>query len=181
MIWTLCVLAVSMSGAAGLLHSFDPYSGIEGTVSPEQLRRVARSLVRDDVPLEASRWKTVEILRGPTDVAGATLSASADPTESHFYVDSRGRLSRSSRWRKQSPSPTAPTSIRIQIASDENRPMTANQWYAVQAMIDALDETIRKSGRKLPVQTDDVFGDVQFFAPVLGDRNAGQFTTTSSG
>lgn len=164
MFWTLGTLATSMTAAAALLHRFDPYAGAEEPSSPERARRIARSIVHDDVVVAHGLWHAVEILSRPGGTAEAALSASSDPTESHFYIDGRGRVSRSWRWRKQTASPTAPTAIRIQVSSPIDGRISANQWYAVQAILDTLDASLGERG-PLPVRTSSDLRQVQFFSP----------------
>lgn len=167
MFCTLAAVTFAMTGAAVVLSYFDPYPGSDRSITPEAATRLARTLVRDDVVVDRSSWRGVEIIEAPEPPGGAVLAASADPTESHFYVDDRGRLSRSARWRRQTAAAAAPNMIRIQVsprASSEG--LSPAQWYAVQALLDVIDENVRGGTRPLPIYASDHFQQVQFFTPL---------------
>lgn len=142
---TLGCLAGAMTGTASLLAWIDPSpSPPPRILSQYELAVQARSLVFDDVSLRLGQWRHVEIVEGPSlQSAGVLLTAGVDRSESHFYVDDHGRLSRTRQWDRQLAPSNAPHTIRIEIAHDDTElsPTTA-QSNSVQALLDALNEAV---------------------------------------
>jgi hypothetical protein len=142
---TLGCLAGAMTGTASLLAWIDPSPSIPTPVlSQEELLVAARSLVFDDVTIRPMQWRSVEVveapsLRGP----GVALTADADRSECHFYIDDQGRLSRAGRWDDQLAPSDAPHTIRIEVSHDEGQPFPSPaQSNSVQNLLDALNDAV---------------------------------------
>lgn len=142
---TLGCLVGAMTGTASLLAWIDPSPSIpNAALTHEELLLAARSLVFDGVAIQPSKWRTVEVVPGPSMRGqGVTLAAGADPGESHFYIDDEGRLSRADRWDRQLAASNALHTIRIEIAQDNTRPSPSPaQSSSVQALLDVLEEAV---------------------------------------
>jgi len=138
-------LVGAMTGTASLLAWIDPSSSPPPlTLSQDELAALARSLVFDDVPLRLSQWSKVEIVEGSSlQSAGVLLTADADRSECHFYIDDEGRPSRASRWDRQLAPSNALHTIRIEIAADESQPFPSPaQQDTVGALLDALKDAV---------------------------------------
>lgn len=130
-----------MTGTASLLAWIDPSATPpQRTLSQVELLALARSLVFDDVPLRPGQWRQVEIVEGSALYsAGVLLTAGANRSECHFYIDDDGRPSRSGRWNRQLAPSEAPHTVRIEIAHDETEPFPSPaQSNSVQALLAAL-------------------------------------------
>lgn len=140
---TLGCLAGAMTGTASLLAWIDPSPSIPtAALTHEELLWAARSLVFDSVAIQPAQWRTVEVVEGPSMRGqGLALTAGADLSESHFYIDDDGRPSRANRWDRQVAPSNAPHTIRIEIATDDSEPSPAQQ-HGVQALLDALNEAV---------------------------------------
>jgi len=142
---TLGCLAGAMTGTASLLAWIDPTSSIPtAALTHEELLSTARSLVLDNVAIQPARWRTVEVVEGPSMRGpGMALTAGADLNESHFYVDDDGRPSRASRWNRQVAPSNAPHTIRIEVAADDTEPSPSPaQQQCVEALLDALNDAV---------------------------------------
>lgn len=142
---TLGCLAGAMTGTASMLAWIDPSSTLpHRTLSQDELTALARSLVFDDVPLRPNQWRQVEIVEGPAlRSAGVLLTADADRSESHFYIDDEGRPSRAGRWDRQLSPSNAPHTIRIEISTDNTQPFPSPaQQNSVQALLDSLNDAV---------------------------------------
>lgn len=142
---TLGCLAGAMTGAASLLAWIDPTPSIPPAVlTHEELLSTARSLVFDSVTIQPARWRTVEVVEGPSlRGPSVALTAGADLNESHFYIDDEGRPSRGNRWDRQVAPSNAPHTIRIEIAADDTGPPPSSaQQLSVQALLDALNDAV---------------------------------------
>ena len=142
---TLGCLAGAMTGTASLLAWIDPSPSIPTPVlSQEELLAAARSLVFDDVTIRPMQWRSVEIVEGPSMRGpGVALTAGADRSECHFYIDDHGRPSRAGRWDRQLAPPDAPHTIRIEIAHGDTEPSPSPaQQNSVQALLDALNDAV---------------------------------------
>ena len=142
---TLGCLAGAMTGTASLLGWIDPSPSIPAVVlTHEELDWAARSVVFDNVTIQPARWRTVEVVEGPSMRSpGVALTAGADLNESHFYVDDEGRPSRAARWDRQIAPSNAPHTIRIEIATDDTALSPSPvQQRSVQALLDALNDAV---------------------------------------
>jgi len=142
---TLGCLAGAMTGTASLLAWIDPSPSIPfAELTHEALLTTARSLVFDSVAIQPARWRTVEVVEGPS-MRGQSmaLTAGADLNESHFYIDDEGRPSRANRWDRQVAPSNAPHTVRIEVATVDTEPSpTPVQQQSVEALLDALNDAV---------------------------------------
>ena len=142
---TLGCLAGAMTGTASLLAWIDPSPSIPtAALTHEELLWAARSLVFDSVAIQPAQWRTVEVVEGPSMRGpGVALTAGADLSEFHFYIDDEGRPSRADRWDRQVAPSNAPHTIRIEIATDDTAPSPSPaQQQSVQALLDVLNDAV---------------------------------------
>jgi hypothetical protein len=142
-----------MTGTAAFLGWIDPSLPLRpDTVLAEQLLPLTRSLVTDDVAVDARQWRRVEVVSDPGLAgSGPLLTASPDRADWHFHVDEYGRPSRSRRWRVQQPCLEQPNVVRIQVARlDGDAAVSQTQWLCVEGLLAALNEVAAAGGGALP-------------------------------
>ncbi len=145
MVRTLGGLAAAMTSTAALLAYIDPSATLAPQpLSLDELAVVAHSLVVEDVTIDPTRWRAVELIPTEDSLSSATvLAAVSDTGDAHFYVDAWGRPSRSPRWSRQAPSDDAPHAIRIAVAgASADRPLTAAQRESAGALLAALQQHV---------------------------------------
>ncbi len=152
---TLVCLVGAMTGTTTLLGWMNPSQSFP----PEELTsgdliHVARSVVDDDVRIDAGLWEEVEVLTSIDPGAmGPFLAAHADRGDYHFYIDGNGRPVRTGRWRRQQPSPLRPNAIRIEVASrGDSLLLTSAQLRCLRAIVAVLSESLGYAGAELPVR-----------------------------
>jgi hypothetical protein len=143
MVRTLSALAAAMTGTAALLAYFDPSGTLlsQQRLTADELTRIARSLVADDVHIVPDKWQSVEIVATSSQLGfGTALTATSDPGEAHFYVDASGRPTRGTRWLSQTSIPDRPNAICIGVAVPGSNDLSPAQRDGIEALQTALQE-----------------------------------------
>ena len=150
-------LVLAMTGTSAMLGWMAP-TPTRGQTAPDrqyvdQLIRLARSAVTDDVVVLPGRWHKIDVMADPqADPDGRLLAAKAGSAPWHFYVDRDGRAARASSWREQRAPSGFPHTVRIQVATArEGSAATLVQWLGVRALIATLNETVSVDRTALPV------------------------------
>jgi hypothetical protein len=154
-VWkTLACLVAAMTCTSAFLGWLDPSRHLLSDALPEQeIVRLARSAVLDDVVIRGDQWREVEIAASAGTSARPMLSAVADRSDVHFFVGADGRAMRADRWRAQRGLAGAPRTVRVGVfCRVEGEPMTAGQWLCVRELLTALNEVVTPSGYDLPVR-----------------------------
>jgi hypothetical protein len=166
---TLTCLVGAMTGTATLLAWMDP--SLPFTPDPvdfDDLQAAVDELVFEGTDLGPASWDAVEIV---TDLDGparsAMLAGRPDGPTWHFYIDGRGRLSRSEHWYRQWPVPEAPERVRIAVAgSGPGAPMAEPQGRCLQVLVAALNHALsRGDGRALSIEVDENWAAAYGLAP----------------
>ena len=154
-VWkTLACLVMAMTGTAAFLGWLDPTPALPPDALPyDEITRLARSAVTDEVMIRPERWHDVEIGADTVLSGGRLLSATAGARDRHFYVGHDGSPTRAGEWAKQESLAVSPHTIRIQVERmREDEPMSPAQWACVRVLVSELSEAIASDGQSLPVR-----------------------------
>jgi hypothetical protein len=154
-VWkTLGCLVMAMTGTAAFLGWLDPTPALPPDALPyDEIMRLARSAVTDEVKIRRERWHAVEIGADTVLSGGRLLSATAGARDRHFYVGHDGLPTRAGQWAKQESLAVSPHTIRIQVERlREDQPMSPAQWACVRVLVTTLTEAITPDGPSLPVR-----------------------------
>lgn len=149
---TLACLVGAMIGTAGLLGWIDPSSPSTERVTPDQIVRMARSAVMDDVRVRRGRWEEIEVV--PVSQAagdGPLLTAGPPPDDCHFQIDRLGRILPADAWLTQEAETARPHTVRIQVYPAAAGTLSAAQRLCINAVANAIQERLSQPER-LPVR-----------------------------
>jgi len=149
---TLACLVGAMIGTASLLGWIDPSLPPAERVTKDQIDRLARVAVMDDVVVHRGLWQEIEVVPVSQVAADEPLLSAGAPTEDcHFQIDRHGRVHPTGAWLTQEAGTAYPHTVRIQVCRAGAGVLSAAQRLCINAVVNAIQERLNQPER-LPVR-----------------------------
>lgn len=143
-----------MTGTAALLGWIDPTNGLlSGSPAADEIMVQAKEAVSANVQVDPRRWTRIEIISQPAVDSRALTATTSSVPDSHFMVDSAGRIARGDAWVEQLHAVSAPGVVRVILEqADASVGVAPAQALALDEIIANLHIAVAAGGRKMPVK-----------------------------
>ncbi len=122
-------------------------------IHPDDIVRLARGEVAENVVILDEKWLEVEVAAAPDGIFGsAMLAATSHSSDWHFSVDRNGIPTRGDAWSNQRVAAQSPGSVRILVMElEDGGTMSKAQWFCIQALVTAINDALGLEEVSLPI------------------------------